>query len=67
MNFNEAVKLMREGRVVKRKKSDHLYRANRNIETNEEVFMFYILDKWRGSDWIFSVQDFEAIDWEVME
>lgn len=67
MNFVEAVKLMREGKLLKRKEFDHHFCKNTNIDDDEEVFSFFLDGKWRGSDWIFTVEDFEADDWEVVK
>ena len=67
MNFVEAVKLMRDGKLLKRKELDHHFCKKTDAKDNKEVFSFYLNGKWYGDDWIFSVEDFEADDWEVVE
>ncbi len=68
MNFQEALAAMRENKTVKRKESEALYYKTESMfRKNEEDFSYIVDRMWQGSTWIFSVEDFEANDWEVVE
>jgi hypothetical protein len=67
MNFIKAVKHMREGKKLQRENNgfDHYYRLHDGYET--EIASYFLDNKIQASEWVFSLEDFEANDWIILE
>jgi hypothetical protein len=68
MNFIEAVKLMRRGKLMQRKNNsfDH-YFCLYTDDDKDEIVSYFLDGKVQATEWVFSLSDIEANDWIILD